>query len=331
MTNRESFWKDRRVLVTGAGGFLGSWVSKKLVDLKAVVVGLIRDRDARSYFETSGTSGRVTIVQGDLVDYALIERVLGEYEIDTCLHLGAQALVTVANRAPYTTFESNTRGTWNVLEAARKTPNVKRIVVASSDKAYGAKTRMPYNETDPLEGDNPYDLSKTCADLIAQMYHKSYGLPVTIARCGNLYGPGDLNFDRIIPGTMRSLILGERPVIRSDGSYIRDYFYIEDAVEAYLTLAERCLEQKGEAFNFGTQTPTSVLDLVREITAISGKKIRPKVLGIAKGEIKKQYLSGRKAEKLLGWKHHTSLQDALGATYHWYKGFLSEEANAGLS
>ncbi len=321
--NKSNFWKNRNVCVTGANGFLGSWLTRQLVQEGAKVVCLIRDCEPRSFLRATGTDSKITIVYGELENYPLIERLFNEYEIETCFHLAAQAIVTTANRFPISTFESNIRGTWNILEAARQNPQLKRLVVASSDKAYGAKEKMPYTEEATLEGTNPYDFSKTCTDLMAQMYFKSYGTPVAIARCGNLYGPGDINFDRIVPGTIRSLIQRTSPIIRSDGTYLRDYFYVQDGVNAFFRLAEEMDRIKGQAFNFGTELPTSVIDVVNQIIKVSGiKNISPKILSIAKGEIKVQYLSCSKARKILDWQPKFLLKDTLKNTYQWYQKYL---------
>lgn len=321
---KNNFWRNKTVLVTGANGFLGSWICKRLTEGGAQVIGLIRDFLWNSYLQLTGTDKKIHIVRGELEDYFLLERILNEFEIDTCFHLGAQPIVTVANRFPLSTYESNIRGTWNLLEALRCNGNVQRIVIASSDKAYGSKEKMPYTETAALEGANPYDFSKTCTDLMAQMYAKIYQLPIAISRCGNFFGPGDLNFSRIVPGTIRSLLLNENPIIRSDGTYLRDYFYIEDAVDAYLTLAEQIEKTKGEAFNFGNEKPISVRKIVEKIIQISGKKnLKPKILNIAKGEIKVQYLSCKKARKILGWEAKFSLDEALKITYPWYQRFFA--------
>jgi CDP-glucose 4,6-dehydratase len=322
-SNSIPFWSGKSVFVTGANGFLGSWICQELVARGGRVVGLVRDALPQSYLCLTGTDRKINLVQGELENPAVLERTIHEFEVDTIFHLGAQPIVTIANRHPVSTFESNIRGTWNLLEAARKSPLVRRVVVASSDKAYGSKEKMPYSEDASLEGLNPYDFSKTATDMLAQVYHRSYGLPVTISRCGNFFGPGDPNFSRIVPGTIQSLERDERPVIRSNGKYLRDYFYIEDVVGAYLLLAENTEKMKGEAFNFGTEQPTSVIDIVNRIIKISGKKhLKPKILGTARGEIPVQYLSCKKAHSRLGWNPKTGLDEALELTYRWYRDFL---------
>lgn len=320
------FWRDKNVFVTGCTGFLGSYLAKSLVESGARVTGLVRDHVPQSNLYQGDGMGRIMLVYGALEDYALLERILSEYEIDTVFHVGAQAIVGVANRNPLSTFEANVRGTWNVLEACRRTSTVRRIVVASSDKAYGDQEVLPYDESMPLTGKHPYDVSKSCTDLIAQTYNKTYGLPVCVTRCGNLFGGGDLNFNRIIPQTIRSVLKGEAPVIRSDGTYIRDYFYVEDAVNAYLMLAERmeALNLSGEAFNFSNEIQLSVLDLVHKILGIMGSDLKPIILNEGSNEIRHQYLSARKAREILDWKPLYQLDEALLKTISWYRGYLAQ-------
>jgi CDP-glucose 4,6-dehydratase len=322
----QSFWRDKNVLVTGANGFLGSWVSKRLVEEGAHVICFIRDTIPKSFFNLSGTVDRVTIARGTLEDYLSLERVLNEFEVDFCFHLAAQAIVGIAERFPLSTFDSNIRGTWNVLEAGRRQGRFLGLVIASSDKVYGEKEKLPYTEQDNLRGLNPYDVSKVCADLLAQSYFHAYGISLGIARSGNFYGPGDLNFSRVVPGTIRSLVSNEDPVIRSDGTYLRDYFYVEDAAEALLILGTNVAKGgvKGEAFNFGTETPTQVIDVVNQLINLSGKKhLKPVILNQAEHEIKAQYLSCRKARDLLGWRHKTDLREGLAKSYSWYEEFFS--------
>lgn len=318
------FWKYRSVFITGATGFLGSWMVKALVEALANVTVLVRDWVPQSKLVTDSSFEKVNAVRGELEDFELLQRIINEYEVDTVFHLGAQTIVTIANNCPLSTFDSNVRGTWNLLEAARSTGRVERIVLASSDKAYGIHETLPYDESMPLQGAHPYDVSKSCADLIARMYHKTYGLPVSITRCGNFYGGGDLNFNRIIPGTIRSVLFGEDPVIRSDGLYIRDYFYIEDGVEAYLHLAEKMkdIHCEGEAFNFSNELQINVLDLVNRILSLMGSEHKPKVLNMVKNEIPHQYLSAKKAREILGWQPKYSLDEGLTRTIDWYKKFL---------
>ena len=237
MERKQSFWQDRPVLVTGATGLVGAWLTRRLIESGADVVALVRDWVPQCEFVRAGLIERVKVVRGDICDRDCLERTIGEFETDTVIHLAAQTIVGIANRNPVSTFESNIQGTWNLLEACRRSPVVKSVVVASSDKAYGHQDVLPYGEDTPLAGRHPYDVSKSCADLIAQAYAVSFGTPVAVTRCGNFYGGGDLNWNRIVPGTIRSVLRGERPVIRSDGEYIRDYFYVEDGAAAYLLLA----------------------------------------------------------------------------------------------
>ena len=322
-----NFWKDKNVFITGCTGFLGSWLTKALVEKGANVAGLIRDLVPRSNLNWSGFKNRINVVRGELEDYFVLERTLNEYEIDTVFHLGAQAIVRIANRNPLSTFEANIKGTWNLLEACRRVSTVSRIVIASSDKAYGEYKKLPYDEKTPLRGSHPYDVSKSCADLISQAYYKTYHLPVCITRCGNFYGGGDLNFNRVVPGTIKSIIYNSPPIIRSDGSYIRDYFYVLDAVEAYLFLAEKMDSMKiyGEAFNFSNEIRVTVLELVNEILKLAGREdLKPKILNQVKSEIKHQYLSAEKAKKLLGWKPKYTLEQGLKETIQWYRVFFEE-------
>lgn len=324
----DSFWQDRRVFITGCTGFLGSWLSAQLIAVGADVVGLIRDQVPHSELVRSNLLDKLYVVEGDVSDYALIERTLAEYEIDTIFHLAAQTIVTIANRAPLSTFETNIKGTWVVLEAARRNPTVSQIVVASSDKAYGTQAQLPYREDSPLVGQHPYDVSKSCADLIAQAYGKSYEIPIVVTRFANLYGGGDLNWNRIVPGTMRSVIRGERPVIRSDGTFRRDYLFVDDAVNGYMAVAQQLHESKiqGQAFNFGMDQPTTALEIVETILSIAGyQDLEPIILNQAQNEIPDQYLSSEKAHRLLEWYPQHTLRAGLQKTFGWYRRFLSGE------
>lgn len=323
-----SFWRDRPVLVTGCTGLLGSWLTGKLMDQGASVVGLVRDWIPESELLRSGALSRMRVVRGEIQDQATMERAIGEYEVDTVFHLAAQTIVGIANRNPISTFDSNIRGTWSVLEACRRSPSVNQIVVASSDKAYGSHQELPYAETAALQGRHPYDVSKSCADLLAQSYAATYGLPVCITRCGNLYGGGDLNWNRLVPGTIRSALRGERPIIRSDGSYIRDYFYVEDAALAYMELAERLSasrELAGEAFNFSNEIQVTVLELTELILELTGRReLTPYVRAEARHEIAHQYLDATKARSVLGWRPHFTLADGLTETITWYSSFFEQ-------
>jgi CDP-glucose 4,6-dehydratase len=277
---------------------------------------------------------RVKVVRGDICDRDVLERVLGEYEVDTVFHLAAQTIVGIANRNPISTFESNIQGTWNLLEACRRSPRVQSIVVASSDKAYGDQEQLPYREDAPLEGRHPYDVSKSCADLIAQTYAKTYGLPVTVTRCGNFYGGGDLNWNRIVPGTIRSIIRGQPPVIRSDGRFVRDYFYVEDGAAAYMLLAEQlhqCPELRGQAFNFSNEREITVLELVDRILRAMDSELKPIVQNEASNEIRRQFLSAEHARKTLHWHPLFTLEEGLERTIEWYEAFHGAPRLAGVA
>ena len=320
------FWLDRPVFVTGATGLVGGWLVKRLLEQGADVVCLVRDWVPQSELTRTGMINKVKSVRGDIRDQKLLERVLGEFEIDTVIHLAAQTIVTIANRNPVSTFESNIAGTWSLLEACRRSPKVKQIVVASSDKAYGDQEILPYDEGMPLQGRHPYDVSKSCADLIAQTYGETYDLPVVISRCGNFYGGGDLNWNRIIPGTIRSVIRGQRPVIRSDGEYIRDYFYVEDGAAAYTLLAEKLAvmpELRGTAFNFSNEIQVTVLQVVEKVLQMMGSPLVPDVRGEATHEIRHQYLSAQRARSELGWGPMFELDEGLRRTIDWYRNFLT--------
>jgi len=322
------FWRDRPTLVTGATGLVGAWTVRRLVALGADVVCIVRDWVPQSELERGGLRDRVRVAQGDICDQAFVERVLGEFEIDTVLHLAAQTIVGIANRNPVSTFESNIAGTWRVLEACRRSPLVKQIVLASSDKAYGEAETLPYDEQTPLRGEHPYDVSKSCADLIARSYAGTFALPVVITRCGNFYGGGDLNWNRIVPGTIRSILRNERPVIRSDGEYVRDYFYVEDGAAAYTTLAEALAKNRalaGEAFNFSNEIQLTVKDIVSRILLAMNSTLEPDVRNEASHEIRKQYLNAEKARRVLGWSAMFTLDEGLARTIAWYREFLAAE------
>jgi CDP-glucose 4,6-dehydratase len=323
---KPNFWRDRPVLVTGATGLVGGWLTRRLIEAGADVVCLVRDWVPRRELNRSNLLEQVTVVRGDLRDRDLVERTIGEYEIDTVLHLAAQAIVCIANRNPISTFESNIQGTWNVLEACRRSPGVRSIVVASSDKAYGDQEILPYKEDTPLRGQHPYDVSKSCADLIAHAYARTYGLPVAITRCGNFFGGGDLNWNRIVPGTIRSVLRGQRPVIRSDGHFVRDYFYVEDGAAAYMLLAEQLYrrpELRGQAFNFSYENQVTVLCLVKEILSAMESSLEPEVLNETSNEIRRQFLSAERARIELGWTPLFTLAEGLARTIPWYRELLT--------
>jgi CDP-glucose 4,6-dehydratase len=321
----DNYWKDKNILVTGATGLLGSWLVKELVDNHSKVICLIRDFVPKSNFYLNGYNKKSVNVKGSLEDFFLIERILNEYEIDTLFHLGAQTIVGTANSSPISTFDSNIKGTWNILEASRKSRVIKRIVVASSDKAYGEHEKLPYDEDMSLKGRHPYDVSKSCADLIAQSYGYTYNLPIGITRCGNFYGGGDLNFNRIVPGTIKSVLNNEKPIIRSNGKYIRDYIYIKDAVKAYMTLAESLDNPNIRGpFNFSNESQVSVLEIVNMILNLMNREdLTPIILNEADNEIKHQYLSAKKARTEIGWESEYELIDGLKETILWYKKFFN--------
>ncbi len=326
---KSSFWQDRPTFVTGATGLLGSWLVRRLLEHGADVVCLVRDWVPQSELVRSGLSQQAKIVRGDVCDPQLLERVLGEYEIDAVFHLAAQTIVSIANRNPISTFETNIRGSWLLLEACRRSPTLKSLVMASSDKAYGDHEVLPYDESAPLQGQHPYDVSKSCADLIARTYAVTYGLPVVITRCGNFYGGGDLNWSRLVPGTIRSVLRGQPPVIRSDGQYIRDYFYVEDGAAAYMLLAEQLAfkpQLRGEAFNFSNELQVTVLDLVRRILTLMGSDLQPEIRNETSNEIRHQYLSAAKARELLDWSPLFALDQALEQTIRWYQDFFQDKA-----
>ncbi|MFY9781554.1 MAG: NAD-dependent epimerase/dehydratase family protein [Candidatus Baltobacteraceae bacterium] len=325
-------WRERRVLVTGATGIVGSWLCAELVRRGAHVVAFVLDDDPLTMFYAEGTARRCSIVRGNLHRYEDCARAINAHDVEVVFHLGAQTLVETALRDPLETFESNLRGTYNLLEAARRMSGlVKTVVVASSDKAYGDSPELPYFEDMPLAGRHPYDVSKSCTDLLASCYFATYGLPVAVARCGNIFGGGDLNWSRIVPGTIRSLVRGERPVLRSDGTNVRDYIYVKDVVAAYLTLAENVerTDVKGEAFNFGLQSRVNVLEIVRTICTLMEAPFDPVIRADSSHEIKDQTLSSVKAHAVLGWEPAWTIEQGLRETIHWYRAYLAERAPGG--
>ncbi|MBN1584953.1 GDP-mannose 4,6-dehydratase [Candidatus Uhrbacteria bacterium] len=324
---RRSFWKDRNVLVTGGFGLLGSHIVELLDQLGANVAVLKRDHVPTSRLFETDAMNRVSIAYGDLNDYDSVYRSINEYEAETVFHVGAQPIAPIANRCPLPTLRTNIMGTCHVMESARLSPTVKRVVVASSDKAYGPQPILPYTEEASLRGNHPYDVSKSCTDLIAYTYHNTYGTPVCVTRCGNLYGPGDLNFNRLVPGIIRDMVMGRSPVIRSDGLFVRDYFFVKDAASAYIALAENMdrPEIVGQAFNFSTGNGMTVLKLVDQLLKIAGSDLEPEILNQAKAEIHDQTLSSAKAKSLLGWEPIYSLDEGLKETIEWYRNFLSQK------
>ncbi len=321
----KKFWQDRRIFVTGASGLVGGWLVEELLANQADVVILLRDWVPGSKLITSKLLEKATIVRGDLSDPKNLERILAEYEIQSVIHLAAQTIVPIANKNPLSTFESNIAGTWNLLEASRSIKTIQSIVIASSDKAYGDVSFLPYKEDMPLCAIYPYDVSKACADLISVSYAKTFEMPIAITRCGNFFGGGDLNWNRIIPGTIRAIIRGQAPIIRSDGTLVRDYIYVEDAVSAYMTLTKALSLNKittGEAFNFSNETRCNVLEITKTIINIFGSNLEPIIGGHNHGEIQAQYLDSTKARKMLNWIPKYGLEEGLKKTISWYKNYL---------
>lgn len=323
-----AFWKHRPTLVTGASGLVGGWLVRRLLEADADVVCLMRDWVPQSEFVRSGLMSKVRVVRGDICDQPLLERTLAEYEIDSVIHLAAQTIVGVAQSNPTATFETNIQGTWALLDACRKVAKVRQIVLASSDKAYGEHDHLPYREDAPLQGRHPYDVSKSCADLIAQTYAQSYGLPLAITRCGNFYGGGDLNWNRIVPGTIRSILHGVRPLIRSDGLFVRDYFYVEDGAQAYMHLTEQLSERRdliGQAFNFSNEIQMTVLDVVHQILKAMNSSLVPDVRNEVAHEIRHQYLAADKARSVLAWKPSFNFEQGIHSTIEWYRKFFEAD------
>ena len=317
----EMSWKGMNILVTGADGFIGSHIAKALVDKKANVTTVVRDVKKTSNLDVLNLRNKVNIIHGDLVNFHDCERTINEYDIQFVFHIAAQAIVGPANRSPLSTFESNIKGTWNILEACRLSKTVKGLIIASSDKAYGQQKKLPYTEESPLNGYYPYDASKACAEILARCYYMTYNLPLAITRNANTYGPADMNMSRIIPDVITTILRGEQPIIRSDGTPERDYMYIKDAVSAYLTLAENLHRKEviGQAFNFGTGKPISVIDLYNKIIKLMGKNTKPKILGEAKNEIDGQYLAIDKVKKILKWQPKYTIGQGLKETFEWYR------------
>jgi len=320
---------NQTILVTGVNGFVASWLTKRLVDLGANVVGVLYEENPLSELFNSGYDKKIIIEKGDLKNIAFLEKIFKKYRFNYCFHLAAQTIVQTAREKPWETFENNIRGTYNLLEISRLYGELKGFIFTSSDKAYGEQKKLPYREQQPLEGIFPYDVSKACGERLVLCYYHTYGLPIAISRCGNIYGGGDHNFSRLIPDTIRRLLCNQRPLVRSDGTPIRDYIYVEDVVEALISLATKISETgiQGEAFNFSGEKPYSVLEVVNKILEITNKsKLKPKILGkgTPEGEISKQYLDCKKAKMLLGFKPKTSLEKGLKKTINWYKDFFKK-------
>ena len=330
----EKFWKDKAVLVTGTNGFLASHITLSLLERKAKVIGIIKEKIPNSFLELKLKERKyknLKVLKGDISDYVFIRKLFKNYKPDICFHVAAQAIVGKANKSPIVTLKTNIEGTWNILEVARVFSPKTKIVVASSDKAYGEHKKLPYREGAALQSLHPYDASKACADILSRTWAHTYGLAVSVTRCANIYGPGDLNFSRIIPDTVRAVILNKNPVIRSDGTPLRDYIFISDIVNAYLLLAKALFKNKagvrGEAFNFGSGKPISVLKLVNIIIQASGRRsLKPQILSKVKikGEIDRQYLSSRKARSILHWAPKYGLHEGINITLGWYKDFLQK-------
>jgi CDP-glucose 4,6-dehydratase len=322
----KGFWDNKNVLVTGAGGFKGSHLVEKLSRTKANIISLVRDFDPKSYFETRNLGKKSTVVVGDLKDYRKIADVLSKYEITTIFHLGAQPIVTIARLNPLETLESNIMGTVHILEAARLYSGVTEIVVVSSDKAYGPCETIPYKETERLHGKAPYDVSKSCADLISQVYANPdvYSMPITISRCANVFGPGDLNLNRIVPGAMEAIIKNKPLKIRSSGKLIREYIYVKDSTDGYITLAENIDKTKGQAYNLASKNIMSVTQIVDKICDVTGKVVKMDILDQARGEISEQYLDGSKIKNVLGWEAKTTFEEAIRETFDWYSQVLAD-------
>jgi CDP-glucose 4,6-dehydratase len=328
---RMSFWRDRPVLVTGANGFIGAWLTDALLHAGAQVVAIVRDHKPSGGLSLLGLESKAVVVHGNVTDATLLGRAFRQYHVTHCFHLAAQALVEAARSSPVDTFESNIAGTWTVLEACRQAGV--EVVVASSDKAYGPSATLPYLESMPLLPTHPYDASKACADLLARSFYRAYGLPVAVTRCANIYGAGDLHPSRLIPDVILSILAGRAPVLRSDGSLRRDLLYVDDAVAGYLRLGERLTQPgvTGEAFNFGAGHPHRVRDVVQRILHLMGRpELQPTIENRVKPgeEIPAQYVDSARAGRLLGWRAETTLDEGLRRTIEWYRQYVGERAEA---
>jgi CDP-glucose 4,6-dehydratase len=322
MNPRDNFWAGRRVLVTGCTGLLGGWVVASLLERGACVVGLVRDQGGGT-----GPGDRITLVRGDVADEPLLERVLTEYDIQTVFQLAGQTSERAAERSPLSTFESNIKGTWCVLEAARRSGGAPQVIVTSSDQVYGESGTLPLDEEAPLEAQQPLAASKVCADLLARSYFASFSLPVCVARCGSLFGGGDLNWDRLVPGAIQAVLHNQRPVLRAESQPARDYLYVKDAAAAHLRLAE-CMALRpdvvGQAFNFPGETPLGGVQIMQRILAALSSSLEPDVRGGAARALSPRRLSGLKARTVLGWATHT-LDEAIRETVAWYRAYFACE------
>ncbi|MCK4650897.1 GDP-mannose 4,6-dehydratase [Candidatus Babeliales bacterium] len=324
------FWNNKNVFITGATGLLGPWLIKDLLEKQANVFVLVRDIIPSSLFFIDGLDKKTNVIFGDLLDFQLLQRVLNEFDIDTVFHLGAQAIVGIANRSPLSTFKSNIEGTWNLLEACRLSPWIKKVIIASSDKAYGEHEKLPYKENISLQGRFPYDVSKSCVDLISQSYFHTYKLPVCVTRCGNFFGGGDLHLNRIVPGTIKSILYGKNPIIRTNGLFVRDYVYVKDVSDAYITLAQKMENDFviGQCFNFSTDQPFNVIEIVDLILDIMKcNHLKPIIQNQSCNEIPEQNLCSQKAKNILGWEAKFGVKVGLQETVKWYKNFFDEQKN----
>ena len=322
----KNFWKNKPVLITGFEGFLGSNLTKAIISSGAKTFGLDIRVGRRDTILTAADYKKITVIKGSVANYTLLKNVIIKNKINVVFHLAAEAIVGKCHINPLVTFSTNIEGTWNMLEACRNSKTIQSIIIASSDKAYGTHKKLPYKEDAPLIGNHPYDVSKSCADLIAYTYFHTYGLPVAVTRCGNIYGPGDFNFSRIVPDAIRCAFTGKTLLIRSDGKFTRDYVYVDDIVNGYIVLAEKLqkLELSGESFNFSDENPITVVELVNKIFKISDKKPNYKILDNAKYEIKHQCLAADKARRILGWKPKYDLREGFCKTIEWYKGYINK-------
>lgn len=318
------FWKNKKVLITGFEGFLGSNLTKALIRSGAKIFGLDIKVNRKHTILAPKDYRRIKAIKGSVADLKLVKDIINRNKIEVIFHLAAEAIVGECHKRPRKAFSTNIEGTWNILEVCRNSENIQAVVIASSDKAYGSHSKLPYTEKAPLQGKHPYDVSKSCADLLADTYAYTYGLPVAVTRCGNIYGPGDFNFSRLIPEAARCILTGKQLLIRSDGKFTRDYVYVDDITDGYILLAEKLqkLKLRGEAFNFSDENPIGVIELVNKIFGAAGKKPNYKILNQARYEIRDQYLASAKARRVLNWKPLHSLEKGLKKTLGWYSLFL---------